>query len=152
VQTERLQRACDAVIFTGDFNISLAKQPEDDELHVLRGHLQSPEKTLSLDVPTGFEVQAESGCGLLHWPRERPLREAFEDVHKWGERVGNFAEGVCSSFSSKRCNWIDFMFYSADSLELKKVSLNKTPPHPLPAPDYPSDHLPISAMFEFRKL
>ena len=152
VQTERLQRACDAVIFTGDFNISLAKQPEDDELHVLRGRLQCPDKTLSLDVPTGFEVQAESGCGLLHWPRERPLREAFEDVHKWGERVGNGAEGVCSSFSSKRCNWIDFMFYSADSLELKKVSLNKTPPHHLPAPHYPSDHLPISAMFEFRKL
>ncbi len=150
VQNERLQRAADAVIFTGDLNISLSRRAEDDELHVLRGHLQSSDKTLSLDVSTGFEVQVDSGCGSLNWPPERPLREAFEDIHKWGKRVGTGTDGVCSSFSIKRCNWIDFMFYSADSLALKNVSQNKTLPHPIPAPQHPSDHLPISAMFEFQ--
>ena len=44
------------------------------------------------------------------------------------------------------------MFYSAGSLELKKVSHNTTPPHPIPSLEYPSDHLPISAMFQFRSL
>ncbi len=146
VQQERLLSPCDAVIFTGDFNISLSGSKQDDELHVLQGRLHSSGK--NLEVATGFEVQEENGKGFLNWPRESPLREAFEDIHHWGKRVS--PEGVCSSFSSKRCNWIDFMFYSAGSLELKKVSHNTTPPHPIPSLEYPSDHLPISAMFQFR--
>jgi endonuclease/exonuclease/phosphatase family metal-dependent hydrolase len=148
VQHERQERSCDAVLFTGDFNISLSDLQQDNELHVLCGHLRSSDE--KREVLTGFEMQ-QSGvpeCGVLNWPAERPLREAFEDVHKWGRGVG--PEGVCSSFSTKRCNWIDFMFYSADSLELKAVSQNKTPPRHIPDSAHPSDHLPISAMFAFR--
>lgn len=142
VQAERQRQACDAVIFTGDFNISLSAHKPDDELHVFLGKLQSGDE--KCEVPSGFNEEFR----VLDWPRESPMRDAFEDIHKWGEGVGH--GGTCSSFSSKRCNWIDFMFYTAETLQLKKTSENRTPPNPIPAQGYPSDHLPICALFEFR--
>lgn len=145
----------DAVIFTGDFNISLSAHKPDDEFHVLRGHLQTPDGKHQRNIETGFVMQEESvNFVFSDWlpafegGRSRPMQEAFADIHKWGKGVG--PGGACSSFSSKRCNWIDLMFYTADSLELKKVSKNTTPSKPIPAQGYPSDHLPIAAWFEFR--
>jgi hypothetical protein len=159
VQTEyqlRLQQrsSIDAAIVTGDFNISLSAQKQDDEFHVLRGHLQTPDGKCQRNIETGFVMQEETGKFVLSdWlgragAKPRELHEAFDEIHRWGQGVG--PGGACSSFSSKRCNWIDLMFYSADSLELKKVSRNETPPSPIPAKGHPSDHLPIAAMFEFR--
>ncbi len=146
----------DAAIFTGDLNISLSAQKQDDEFHILHGRLQTPDGQCQRNIETGFVMQEETGSFVFaDWLGEgvevgksRPMHEAFESIHRWGKGVG--PGGVCSSFSGKRCNWIDLMFYSADSLELKNVSRNETPPSPIPAQGYPSDHLPIAALFEFR--
>ena len=149
VQEEQRRQRCDAVIFTGDFNISLVDNESENELNVLLGRIRSvplQEHVRALEAPTGFVI--EEGRGLLDW-QGASMREAFEDVHSWGAGVG--PGRVCSSYSSKRCNWIDFMFYTADSLELKAHSNNRTPPNPIPAEGFPSDHLPISALFEFRR-
>jgi hypothetical protein len=146
----------DAAIFTGDFNISLSAQTQDNEFHVLLGHLQTPDGKSQRNIDTGFVKEAESGnfvfadwLGLEGGRRSKPMHEAFESIHRWGKGVG--PAGACSSFSSKRCNWIDLMFYSVHSLKLKKVSRNETPTSPIPSKGYPSDHLPIAAMFEFRR-
>jgi hypothetical protein len=40
---------------------------------------------------------------------------------------------------------------AVDSLRLKKTCENRTPPSPIPTQGYPSDHLLICALFEFRR-
>jgi len=149
VQAEQREQRSDAVIFTGDFNISLVDNESENELRVLLGRIPSvpsQENMPALEIPTGFVM--EGGRAALQW-QGAAMQEAFEDVHRWGAGVG--PGRVCSSYSNKRCNWIDFMFYTADSLELKAHSENRTPPTPIPAERFPSDHLPISASFEFRR-
>jgi hypothetical protein len=82
------------------------------------------------------------------------MREAFSNVHAWGisEREECSGSQYCTSYSSSRCEWIDLMWFSPSLIRLHEA----TPPHRLLAPDghmpnaqHPSDHLPISAVFEF---
>ena len=93
-------------------------------------------------IETGY-TRGEAG-GELEWGGIR-LLDAFEKVHQGGEVVG--LEGRCTSRNAMRCEWIDMMFYSPATLDLRATSENGTPPTPMPSRDEPSDHTPIAARF-----
>ena len=87
----------------------------------------------------------DSGFLRFRWGPLR-LEEAFASEHQWGKRV--HAHGVCSSYSSKRCTWIDMLWHSTD-LRVGRRSVNTTPAEPMPNAEHGSDHLPIFASFDF---
>eukprot|EP01126_Amoeba_proteus_P006353 TRINITY_DN12225_c0_g1_i2.p1 TRINITY_DN12225_c0_g1~~TRINITY_DN12225_c0_g1_i2.p1 ORF type:complete len:310 (+),score=37.20 TRINITY_DN12225_c0_g1_i2:776-1705(+) len=139
-----------AIIFAGDFNVDLT--PEMNENYIFGGKILASKEFSSLHPDADTEVQFSTGYAIdeegpyIDW-HTRKLREAFSDVHQWGNNVG--PDRVCSSYNSKRCSWLDLMWYSVDSLKVTHLSKNLSPKGPIPDEEHGSDHLPISAVFEF---
>mmetsp|Transcript_13634 Transcript_13634/g.21783 ORF Transcript_13634/g.21783 Transcript_13634/m.21783 type:complete len:323 (+) Transcript_13634:1-969(+) len=73
------------------------------------------------------------------------LQDAFADVHKFKKTETN-----CTSRSAARTQWIDYIWYSYDNLELVSLSDTKAPQDVIPNEDNPSDHIPIGCTLRFR--
>jgi len=119
----------DAIIFTGDFNIDLST-----DLHILKGEIPGIPR-----IDTGVSSQT------LNWGKT-VFHEAFEGTHKWGV---DFRGNICTAISVKRCSWIDLMWYTKSTLKVEQLSTNISPTEPIPNSLHGSDHLPITAVFQF---
>ena len=129
------------VVFCGDMNADIR------DTSVWEGTPHVAPGAESLTVPkinTGYAQ--ESGVGVLRWGGIR-LLDAFEAVHRGGAGVGTDAGGRCTSRNAERCEWIDMMWYSPQSLLLDSQSENLSPTEPMPNAEEPSDHMPITASF-----
>lgn len=113
----------DAVVLCGDFNT-----PPGDA-HVWRGDV-------GVTHATGFTD------GAFSWGA-RTLRDAFEDVHDWGD-----AAGVCTSKNGDRSLWIDYIFHDGSLAPVDRSDVS-APAGAIPDLVHPSDHLPLACTFRF---
>jgi mRNA deadenylase 3'-5' endonuclease subunit Ccr4 len=151
--------AIDAIIYSGDFNLDIRQL---DRLHdgipsIITPPLNHPPPPMK-HFQTGFTKDSLplspgecTGPYLKYHPHPKwNLFEAFESIHQWGVdgRVG-YGQ-YCTSYNSERCEWIDMIWYTNQSLVLKNLSSMDTPLTPIPNEVHASDHLPLCAEFEWR--
>ena len=119
----------EALILCGDFNTSCSR------LDIFSGS--------SAGIETNFNVNTKA----FEWWEDESLVEAFESHHEWSDE--NLAHR-CTSKNKNRTEWIDYMFYTPNSLRVIAKTDNYTPAHSIPdaSEDYPSDHMPIGVLFE----
>ena len=120
----------------GDFNT----HPGDTD--VLAGTPTPANESVTFTPPT-FDTGFDRETKELVWPGA-VLLDTFADVHRWGEN-----ENVATSRNAVRCEWIDMMFYSKDTLQIGARSENPAPHEALPNRTEGSDHTPIWAYFDF---
>jgi hypothetical protein len=147
----------DAIIYSGDFNLDIRQL---DQLH--RGIPSTLDSTRLRYFQTGFTKESNDrespptsgrsgGPYLKYHPDDKwNLCEAFESIHQWGVE-GRVGYGqYCTSYNANRCEWIDMIWYSNQSLRLKNLSSMETPLTPIPNGVHASDHLPLCAEFEWK--
>jgi hypothetical protein len=144
----------DGIIYSGDFNIDLR------EFRKLYHGVQSTlDPTRTRSFQTGFlpnDNQESVGfhpCLQYHPDPRWILHEAFEGTHLWGDedRIGSAKESqVCTRFNHERCEWIDMVWYSSQSLRVRSLSSMNTPLTPIPNELHGSDHLPLCVEFEWK--
>lgn len=75
---------------------------------------------------------------------EKGMRDAF-DCLEWGPR-----ETACTTKTAARSMWIDYVFYSGQTMELaSSPEVEPCPQGPIPDENHPSDHLPVRATVRF---
>lgn len=141
----------DAILYSGDFNVDIR------ELKTMNKGITSilePSKVRHFNIGL-YEAPCESGIDfgprLRYHPNPRwIMQEAFESVHLWGidGRIGY--DQYCTSYNSNRCEWIDMIWYTPQTLLLKSLSSMDTPLTPIPNNIHGSDHLPLCAEFEWK--
>ena len=119
----------EALILCGDFNTSCSR------LDIFSGS--------SAGIETNFNVNTKA----FEWWEGESLVEAFESHHEWSD--DNLVHR-CTSRNKNRTEWIDYMFYTPNSLRVIAKTDNYTPAHSIPdaSEEYPSDHMPIGVLFE----
>merc|ERR1711924_240705 len=123
----------------GDFNTN----PGD--LNVLAGTPAPADETVTSDPPT-FDTGFDPDTKELSWSH-LTLVDTFADMHQWGKNVG--PGKMATSCNADRCEWIDMMFHSKDTLQPVERSDQRAPSTPLPNREHGSDHTPIWARFNF---
>jgi hypothetical protein len=142
----------DGIIYSGDFNLDLR------EFRKLYQGVQStldPSRFRSFQtgfIPHVNQQKEDVGfkpCLQYHPDRRWLLHEAFESTHCWGDHGRIGYDQYCTRFNHERCEWIDMIWYSSQSLKVKNLSSMKTPLTPIPNEAHGSDHLPLCAEFEW---
>ena len=77
------------------------------------------------------------------------LREAFADVHAWGD-ASAAAPNHATSRNADRTEWIDYVFHTPATLTPTARSDTAAPDAAMPSETHPSDHLPLAVAFELR--
>ena len=156
-------QAIDGILVMGDFNMDVKAK------NIFTGDLTSQISSKTISIETGLigACHPEHQFPDLHWrispayPCPGPLNrrnflmyETFSGVHQWGrsfkEEIG--AVQHCTSYSSSRCEWIDLLWYSPCHLRpvhITHPAAFEPSSGPMPNSCHPSDHIPISAVFEF---
>lgn len=125
----------DALVLAGDFNTD-AK----DAKQIFSGRIRDPEAGEMREFETGFESES------FVWGPHK-IQDAFANVHEWGEGVG--ANKYCTSRNANRVEWIDYLFYDSNQLQILYLSDCLTPSNLIPDEKNPSDHVPLMAKFQF---
>ena len=128
------------VVVCGDFNTC------PDDHGVFAGDVGCPERIATQfhwdDMQRTWRPrQKQSGPGLV-------LHEAFADLHSWGRNTS-----VCTSRTSKRAQWLDYIWYSPSTLRAHQRSSGLSSARgepPLPSVVEPSDHVPMGQVFSVR--
>ena len=132
----------DALVFVGDFNTDAMVANEIFAGNILSNCVGDGGNPELCRFETGFEVESRSFVWNSHI-----LQDAFEDIHQWGQGVG---EGkYCTSRNANRIEWIDYLFYDKDRLHPLFLSDCQTPSNMIPDETHPSDHLPLFSKFRF---
>ena len=148
LENPQISLGVDAILLMGDFNIDVS------ERDILKGTLRSCLGNDVLDINTRITFDHDSGNPILDFnfsslsslnPQFR-LIEAFSDIHKW-KAIGS--EDVCSSFNSKRRSWIDMVWHSEASLQVRNRASLQSLSSPIPNAQHGSDHLPLYVLFSF---
>lgn len=141
------------IILNGDLNIDVRARD------ILKGRLKSIFDQSELLVETGFDDSQGYMEPVIRWGSsggdgiptsdavDVKLVEAFSSVHRWGEGVGS--EKYCTSFTPHRCSWIDMVWFSPSAFRVSDLSDMTAPTSVIPNEVHGSDHLPLSAIFEF---
>uniref|UniRef100_A0A7S2TSS5 Uncharacterized protein n=1 Tax=Lotharella oceanica TaxID=641309 RepID=A0A7S2TSS5_9EUKA len=114
-----------------------AKREEEEE----EDKEEKEEEKKPLEFHTGFDEKQHT----ITWGATTTLRDAFASVHQFKDSTKH-----CTSKSPARTEWIDYIWYSEESLSLSKLSDTTTPEQPMPNKTEPSDHRPIGCVFQFK--
>jgi len=138
----------------------LAKLPEDGNQELLRVEEAAQLIVSVTDFMRSVNAHRVVVMGDFNaWPTSW-TRMVFE--HSWANGAGGFmrmsdafesfraskGENACTSRTASRKVWIDYIFYSSDSLELLSTDVEDCPESPIPDERHPSDHLLLQAQFQ----
>ena len=143
IETNEMVKPDDTLIFVGDFNTDVKDANQIFSGKIPSSSLNNKEEILEFN--TGFD----NGSGTFQWgsSNRHQLRDAFANQHQWGNNVSTSA--VCTSRNMNRVEWIDYIFYDSNKIQVTGTSDCSTPPNGIPDEIHPSDHLPLLAKFRF---
>ncbi len=146
----KLIKPGESVVFSGDFNT------EPSDIAVWKGEIKAADPSTTTPKTVTFDTGFDSTVRRLRWPLRIAratveLQEAFESEHRWGADDGS-SDKPYTSLSAARREWIDYVFYSRNTLQPagKQPPPAKSDCNQMPNERDPSDHRPLECAFVFR--
>ena len=154
------EKKSSTLILLGDFNTT------PDEIDVFSGNILHHDRDVherkKISIPTGFCHFDQSFLWKDLHLEPLKLTDAFVTVHSPKlqdnddilSSKSNNAQKIkpshCTSFNTDRASWIDYIFYTNDTLKICSKSDMSIPQNTIPNKMHGSDHLALNVKFQWK--